>query len=98
MFGLFRLIAALLVLITHIGGVPFVAGAAVWGFFMLSGLLMAGALNFRYGLNAKGVSYSFAFLNINLKRKWELRQLTSISNFFSKFQFKLKFKDTVCNL
>ena len=38
MFGLFRLIAALLVLITHIGGVPFVAGAAVWGFFMLSAL------------------------------------------------------------
>lgn len=59
MFGFFRLIAALLVLATHIGGVPFVAGAAVWGFFMLSGLLMAGALNNRYGLDAGGI---FLFL------------------------------------
>ena len=55
MFGLFRLIAALFVLMGHIGGVPFVAGAAVWGFFMLSGLLMAGALNSRYGLDNNGV-------------------------------------------
>ena len=57
MFGYFRLIAALLVLVTHIGGVPFVAGAAVWGFFMLSGFLMTSALNSRYGLDTKGVSY-----------------------------------------
>ncbi len=56
MFGYFRFIAALLVVITHIGGVPFIAGAAVWGFFMLSGLLMAAALNSRYGLDVKGVS------------------------------------------
>ena len=73
MFGLFRLIAALLVLITHIGGVPFVAGAAVWGFFMLSGLLMAGALNSRYGLDAKGVS---SFLGSRAIRLFPMYWLT----------------------
>lgn len=56
MFGIFRLTAALLVVVTHIGGVEFFAGAAVWGFFMLSGLLMAAALNSRYGLDVKGLS------------------------------------------
>ncbi len=56
MFGLFRLIAALLVIATHIGGIPFVAGAAVWGFFMLSGLLMAATLHSRHGLGSQGLA------------------------------------------
>lgn len=79
MFGYFRLIAALLVVVTHIGGVPFIAGAAVWGFFMLSGLLMAAALNSRYGLDAKGVS---CFLQSRARRLfptyWLCLLLTSL--------------------
>ncbi|MBK8918474.1 MAG: acyltransferase [Azonexus sp.] len=55
-FGIFRLTAALLVVVTHIGGVEFFAGAAVWGFFMLSGLLMTAALNTRYGLDVRGLA------------------------------------------
>ena len=31
MFGWFRFIAALMVVLTHIGGIDFVAGIAVWG-------------------------------------------------------------------
>ena len=77
MFGLFRLIAALLVLITHFGGIPFVAGAAVWGFFMLSGLLMAGALDSRYGLDAKGVSSFLGSRAIRLFPMYWLSMLLS---------------------
>ncbi len=56
MFGFYRLAAAIMVVITHIGGIEFVAGIAVWGFFMLSGMLMTAILNMRYGLDAPGVS------------------------------------------
>jgi peptidoglycan/LPS O-acetylase OafA/YrhL len=55
MFGWFRFIAALMVVLTHIGGIDFVAGIAVWGFFMLSGFLMTAVLNGRYGLDANGL-------------------------------------------
>ncbi|MCB1959396.1 MAG: acyltransferase [Rhodocyclaceae bacterium] len=55
MFGWFRFIAALMVVLTHICGIDFVAGIAVWGFFMLSGFLMTAVLNGRYGLDANGL-------------------------------------------
>lgn len=66
MFGWFRFVAALAVVMTHIGGVEFVAGVAVWGFFMLSGFLMTAVLNGRYGLTGEGIS-TFA-----LSRAWRL--------------------------
>jgi peptidoglycan/LPS O-acetylase OafA/YrhL len=54
-FGVFRLSAALMVLLTHIAGIEFVAGFAVWGFFMLSGFLMTATLQQRYGFSAGGL-------------------------------------------
>lgn len=66
MFGWFRFVAALMVVLTHIGGVEFVAGVAVWGFFMLSGFLMTAVLQRRYGLTVDGISV-FA-----LSRAWRL--------------------------
>ena len=56
MFGVFRFILAVMVLITHIGRVEVVAGLAVWGFFMLSGFLMTAVLNRKYGLDAAGIA------------------------------------------
>ena len=55
MFGIFRLVLAVMVLITHIGGVEMVAGFAVWGFFMLSGFLMTAVLNSKYGFTGRGL-------------------------------------------
>lgn len=56
MFGIFRFVMALLVLVTHIGGIEVAAGIAVWGFYMLSGFLMTGVLNRRYGFKRKGLT------------------------------------------
>lgn len=55
MFGTYRLILALLVLVTHIGKVEVYGGVAVWGFFMLSGFLITGVLNRRYGFTKLGL-------------------------------------------
>ncbi|MFL0799723.1 MAG: acyltransferase [Agarilytica sp.] len=60
MFGLFRFILAMMVVVTHIGGIEIVAGIAVWGFFMLSGFLMTGVLNSKYGFQLAGLK-RFAF-------------------------------------
>jgi peptidoglycan/LPS O-acetylase OafA/YrhL len=55
MFGTYRFILALLVVVTHIGNIEVIAGLAVWAFFMLSGFLITGALNARYGFSAAGL-------------------------------------------
>ena len=55
MFGIYRLILAILVMVTHIGGVEVYAGLAVWGFFMLSGFLITGVLNRRYSFSKSGL-------------------------------------------
>jgi peptidoglycan/LPS O-acetylase OafA/YrhL len=55
MFGTFRFALALMVVVTHVGGIEVVAGIAVWGFFMLSGFLMTGVLNCKYGFRASGL-------------------------------------------
>jgi len=55
MFGTFRLLLAIAVLVTHIGGIEILAGQAVWGFFMLSGFLMTAVLQSKYHFNRKGL-------------------------------------------
>lgn len=55
MFGAFRFVLAVMVVITHLGGIEIVAGVAVWGFFMLSGFLMTAVLNKKYGFDASGL-------------------------------------------
>ena len=42
-------------LVTHIGRLEFYGGFAVWGVFILSGFLIMGVLNQRYGLTKKGL-------------------------------------------
>ncbi len=56
MFGTYRFILALLVVVTHIGHIEVIAGLAVWAFFMLSGFLITGVLHTRYGFSAAGLS------------------------------------------
>jgi peptidoglycan/LPS O-acetylase OafA/YrhL len=55
MFGTFRFMLAVMVLLTHIGGIEVVAGIGVWGFFMLSGFLMTAILNNKYGFSSIGL-------------------------------------------
>ena len=56
MFGIYRLVLAIAVLVTHIGGVEIVAGQAVWGFFMLSGFLMTAVLQSKYNFTWEGLT------------------------------------------
>jgi peptidoglycan/LPS O-acetylase OafA/YrhL len=55
MFGTFRLLLAIAVLVTHIGGIEILAGQAVWGFFMLSGFLMTAVLQSKYHFSRQGM-------------------------------------------
>jgi peptidoglycan/LPS O-acetylase OafA/YrhL len=55
MFGSYRFVLALLVVVTHIGHIEVIAGLAVWAFFMLSGFMMTGVLNTRYGFTTAGL-------------------------------------------
>jgi len=55
MFGAFRFVMGLLVVVTHIGGVETIGGIAVWGFYVLSGFLMTAVLNTRYGFDRDGL-------------------------------------------
>lgn len=55
MFGTFRLLLAIAVLVTHIGQIEIVAGQAVYGFFMLSGFLMTAVLQSKYSFSTHGL-------------------------------------------
>ncbi|AGS20634.1 acyltransferase family protein [Rhizobium etli] len=48
MFGTYRLLLALLVLLKHFKETEVFSGIAVWAFFLLSGFLITGVLNTRY--------------------------------------------------
>ena len=55
MFGSFRFVLAVMVVLSHVGGVEIIASIAVWGFFMLSGFLMTAVLNKKYGFSSQGL-------------------------------------------
>ena len=56
MFGFYRTFLALMVVVLHIGGIPWVGGYAVYGFYMLSGYLMTLIMHRTYGYTASGVA------------------------------------------
>ncbi len=55
MFGLYRTVLALMVVLLHIGGVPWTGGYAVYAFYMLSGYLMTMIMHRTYGYSLVGV-------------------------------------------
>jgi len=59
MFGVFRFVLAICVVIAHIAkpsyGLSIIGGFAVYGFFILSGYLMTLVMNKRYGFDAEGI-------------------------------------------
>ena len=59
MFGLFRTLLALLVVVHHLLNIPVIGHYAVHGFFILSGYLMTYIMHHSYGYSLKGV-WSFA--------------------------------------
>lgn len=66
MFGAYRTILALFVVLSHLGGIPGFGGYAVFGFYTLSGYLMTLILQTNYGYSPRGVlKYAFnRFLRI----------------------------------
>jgi peptidoglycan/LPS O-acetylase OafA/YrhL len=55
MFGTFRLLLAMLVLLKHFKTTEVFSGLAVWAFFLLSGFLITGILCTRYGNSRSGL-------------------------------------------
>jgi peptidoglycan/LPS O-acetylase OafA/YrhL len=66
MFGTYRTILALFVVLDHIGGVHGIGAYAVFGFFALSGYLMTYIMQHNYGYTLRGITiYGFnRFLRI----------------------------------
>jgi len=56
MFGTYRLLLALMVVILHLGGVPYIGAYAVFGFYILSGYLMTFIMHENYGYTLSGAS------------------------------------------
>ena len=56
MFGAYRTILALFVVLDHFGGVPFIGAYAVFGFFALSGYLMTYIMQRNYGYTLRGIA------------------------------------------
>lgn len=54
MFGIFRCLLALMVVIQHLGGAHTLGSYAVFGFYILSGYLMTSIMHKQYGYSAKG--------------------------------------------
>ena len=54
MFGVYRTVLALFVVMQHLGGVPIIGQYAVQGFFVLSGYLMTYVMHNSYGYSARG--------------------------------------------
>lgn len=59
MFGMYRTILALMVVALHLGGVSFIGGYAVFGFYALSGYLMTFIMQTNYGYSLSGI-YKYA--------------------------------------
>jgi peptidoglycan/LPS O-acetylase OafA/YrhL len=55
MFGFYRTFLALMVVALHIGGIPWLGGYAVYGFYMLSGYLMTLIMQRTYGYDVQGM-------------------------------------------
>jgi peptidoglycan/LPS O-acetylase OafA/YrhL len=56
MFGTFRTFLAVMVVATHLGGIPKIGAYAVFGFYTLSGYLMTLIMQKNYGYTVSGVS------------------------------------------
>lgn len=56
MFGTYRTLLAMMVVVTHLGGVLEIGGYAVFGFYTLSGYLMTLIMHESYGYTMAGVS------------------------------------------
>ena len=56
MFGIFRTLLALAVVVDHLGGVHGMGTYAVFGFYVLSGYLMTMVLHRTYGYSISGFS------------------------------------------
>jgi peptidoglycan/LPS O-acetylase OafA/YrhL len=55
MFGIFRCLLALMVVVQHLGGAHTLGSYAVFGFYILSGYLMTSIMHKQYGYSAKGM-------------------------------------------
>ncbi len=55
MFGIYRAILAVFVVIEHLGNAPLIGNYSVFGFYILSGYLMTRIMHKTYGYNCNGV-------------------------------------------
>lgn len=56
MFGTYRTLLAIMVIMLHLGGMPVIGGYAVFGFYVLSGYLMTLIMHRNYGYTRGGVA------------------------------------------